>query len=165
MAVFLRHHPDYVGDALCARSTLHSMRALLGVGFTKEDHRAIAKEAKMQKLLKSKPHRATGRQVFLADLYAAFRRMLPPGQQMTATQRLEVMEDLDRQWQRLTQEQQAVYRSSAAIQAKQKLEEVNAELQALRSTAPLEEQRREAERALEGTAILRHCRLSREELT
>eukprot|EP00974_Lingulodinium_polyedra_P132811 11223209-Lingulodinium_polyedra.AAC.1 len=90
----------------------------------------------------------------MADMYAAKQKLLPKGQRLTESERLEVIRDHAKYWEALPEENKDGYNKAAALLAQEKAQQVLEDIQALRSQLSLEEQRSKA-KSLEatGTAI------------
>lgn len=92
VAVVHRLHPDYSVPMLAARSLAHQARALFA---TPSQAGPLEKaEAKLGKLQKRSPEKICGRQIFLADAFAALKTELAKsGQTLTNEMRLRVMRE------------------------------------------------------------------------
>jgi hypothetical protein len=117
-----RFHPELGLRALATRSALHMVRALFQ---QPEEARALAKkEARVQKLERQLPRRATGRHAFFRALRAQVQANLPRGKAMSRAASNELFRRHSAMWLRLTPDQQQYYHQEAAIFAASKAEEL-----------------------------------------
>ena len=98
MAALGRFHPEYVETTILAQATLHMMRMLFGVGAARAAQGLQSKQAKVDRLRRSRPENFTGRQLFLSDLYSAAASQLALGTKLSNAQRLEFFDTHGPRW-------------------------------------------------------------------
>ena len=127
VAVIHKLHPEYCVPTIAARSLLHQARAMFAR--PSQARPILQAQKKLAKLLASKPEHISGKQIYLADAYAAAKSVLEPGGQKLSNElRLQIMRKHSEEYRKLPLAKRLQYEELASNRAHASRAELNEDI-------------------------------------